>query len=149
MTDTLRFDQVDEPDESEAAVVGQGLRAFNREKGHIDEVKPLSIFARDGEETVVAGLLARTWGKCCEVVVLWVREDHRKRGIGSRLMREIECAAGARGCELIYLDTFSFQAPDFYKALGYRTDRVIEGFPHGYRKIYMSKAVGTGQSPQV
>ena len=34
-----------------------------------------------------------------------------------------------RGCGLVYLDTFTFQAPEFYRRLGYGTLCTIEGFP--------------------
>ena len=34
-----------------------------------------------------------------------------------------------RGCARVLLDTFSFQAPDFYRHLGYQEIITIENFP--------------------
>ena len=39
----------------------------------------------------------------------------------------------------VYLDTFSFQAPAFYKKLGYQRVRPHRGFPEGYDRIWLMK----------
>jgi hypothetical protein len=38
-----------------------------------------------------------------------------------------------------YLDTFSFQAPDFYKKLGYEVFGELQDFPHGHQRYFMKK----------
>lgn len=47
----------------------------------------------------------------------------------------IEC-----GCRLLYLDTFSFQAPEFYYRLGYETACRLDGFPDGGSKFILRKS---------
>jgi ribosomal protein S18 acetylase RimI-like enzyme len=46
-----------------------------------------------------------------------------------------------RGCRQITLETFSFQAPEFYEKLGYRVFGVIEGYGNRFRKFYMQKSL--------
>lgn len=48
--------------------------------------------------------------------LLWVDESVRHDGYGSQLLHEIEGIAKEKGCRLILLDSFSFQAPEFYKS---------------------------------
>jgi GNAT superfamily N-acetyltransferase len=70
---------------------------------------------------------------------LWVAEPYRRRGEGRRLLSELEAEALRRGCKGVYLDTFSFQAPEFYAKLGYREFGRIAGFPGGFDRIWLAK----------
>lgn len=135
----ISFETTTTLSDQDDVAIQSGLQAFNIAEGRIDEVMPLSIVARDENNEVIGGLIARTWGLCCEMMIVWVREDCRKQGIGRRLMAEVENSARSRGCELIYLDTFSFQAPAFYTSFGYTTNHATEGYPHGIQKFHMSK----------
>ncbi|WP_429410720.1 GNAT family N-acetyltransferase [Paraburkholderia sp. GAS82] len=44
---------------------------------------------------------------------------YRKRGHATALILAAEAEAKRRGCKKVIVDTFSFQAPDFYRKLGY------------------------------
>ena len=83
--------------------------------------------------------MGRTWGECCELRQLWVATGHRGRGIGSRLVRAAERRAIERGCRLVYLETFSFQAKPFYEELGYKVALEIRGFDDGIVKYTMTR----------
>lgn len=132
--------QVAEPaDPTELAVVDQGLSDFNAAVAALAQVRPLAVFARDSQGRVVGGALARTWGECCELRQLWVAEGLRRQGIGRRLVSACEAEARQRGCTLVYLDTFTFQAPDFYARLGYRVALETSGFGPGIRKLTLHK----------
>ncbi len=56
--------------------------------------------------------------KICHVEVLMVKESHRRRGIGRRLMEAVEDIARKEGCELI-TTTPEDRSYKFYKKLGY------------------------------
>ena len=49
----------------------------------------------------------------------WVREDQRGNGFGAMLMEAFEGEAVNRGCTYVFVTSFTFQAPDFYRRLGY------------------------------
>ena len=56
-----------------------------------------------------------------------------------------DLAAAERGATVIYLDTFSFQAPAFYRRCGYESALRIDGFPDGIAKHLMTKQVDGGE----
>ena len=69
---------------------------------------------------------------------LWVHGSWRRGGIGRTLMREAERRAAALGCRYAWVDTFSFQAPEFYKKLGYREFGRLDYAPEHHR-IFLQK----------
>src|SRR4051812_6582448 len=81
--------------------------------------RPLDVLARDGDGRVVGGLFGETQFRWLKVTYLAVAESARRRGVGTELMRLAEVEAVARGCRYAFLDTMSYQAPDFYQKLGY------------------------------
>ena len=125
----------DIPDE-EGGLVNAGLGASNAAAAPLHEVRPLSCFARiDG--CVIGGAVGRTWGACGELQQLWVAPAHRRRGLGADLVRAFEQRAAVRGCHTFYLETFSFQAPALYGALGYVVKHELRGFAPGVVKYLM------------
>lgn len=125
--------------QEEGAQVDEGLGAANAAAAPLHEVQRLSCFARQPSGAVVGGAVGRSWGQCCELQQLWVDPAHRRQGIGGELVRAFEQAGRARGCRTFYLETFSFQAPSLYRALGYTAACEIGGFGHGIVKYVMVK----------
>ena len=57
---------------------------------------------------------------------LIVGKEFRRSGVGSKLVAAVESAFKGKGYEKIALTTFGFQAPVFYKKLGYELEFVRE-----------------------
>lgn len=127
---------------AESAVVDAGLGSFNDAAAPLHEVRPIACFAHGDDGAVIGGAVGRWWGGCAELQQLWVEDAHRKHGLGAALVGAFEEHARAKGCTYLYLETFSFQAPAFYERLGYVTEYVRRGYPHGIAKFHMAKAVG-------
>ena len=72
--------------------------------------------------------------------MVWVREDRRGEGWGTRLMAAAEEEARERGCQRVAVSSFTFQAPAFYQQLGYvETGRTV-GLPlEGWDDVHMTK----------
>lgn len=70
---------------------------------------------------------------------LWIAEDLRGGGLGALLLGRAEAAARERGCRAVWLDTFSFQAPGFYKKLGYLQFGQLDDFPPGHTRHFLWK----------
>jgi GNAT superfamily N-acetyltransferase len=131
----------DQPDASEASIVDAGLDDSNGSA--FDEVRPLACFLRDADGAVLGGAVGRRWGECAELQQLWVRPDLRRQGLGARLVHAFEQHAAAHGCCSVYLETFSFQAPRLYRALGYEMRHTIAGYAAGIEKHWMVHELGT------
>ena len=121
----------------------EALRADTREALPADVVggrHPLTLALRDGGE-LIGGLVGVTYLGWLSVDGLWVAAEHRSRGHATALMARAEDEARGRGATDCVLDTFSFQAPGFYRKLGYREFGRLDGFPAGGCRHYMTKAL--------
>ena len=124
-----------------AAVLDAGLDEYNfaatgTTKADQDR---FSVTVVDGDGAVVGGLTAWTWAGLCGIDMLWVREDARKDGWGSRILLAAEEEARRRGCDRVAVSSFTFQAPGFYQRHGYvETGRTL-GIPGGAEDVHMFK----------
>lgn len=73
------------------------------------------------------------------ISVLFVDEPYRGRGLGTWLLKHVEEKAKSTGIRLIHLDTFDFQAKDFYLRQGYEIFGVLEDCPKGHSRYYLKK----------
>jgi Acetyltransferases len=74
-----------------------------------------------------------------EIDIIWVDEHHRGEGLGSRLLMEAEQIAKGYHRSFIKLNTFSFQAPDFYRKYGHQVIAIIEDAPSGHQHYFLTK----------
>lgn len=86
---------------------------------------------------IVGGVAGFTWAGFCELRQLWIDEPFRRSGLGTELLNRVVAEARARNCSHIYLATYSFQAPEFYKKFGFEAVAVIDGRPPGHQDIIM------------
>ena len=120
--------------------ISSKLRACNRERiGPVDR-KPLILTLHD-DATLIGGLAGETFMGWLAIDMLWVDSAFRGRGHAPALLEEAEQEARRRGATDCVLDTFSFQAPGFYRKHGYREFGRLDGFPAGHHRHYMTKSL--------
>lgn len=127
------------PDPRALDFVDDQINAFNIAVTGIDDWRALAVFVRDDAGQIVAGLTGGSWAGYLEIHNLWVAEHLRGTGFGKRLLFADEHAARARGCTQVLLDTHDFQAPEFYKKLGYSVFGVFDGIGGRYNRYYLRK----------
>ncbi|WP_096583085.1 GNAT family N-acetyltransferase [Nostoc cycadae] len=135
----LKITVDDQPDAKDIHTVISHLVEYNNSQTQPDVNKPLAIWVRDTDSTIVAGLIGKTNWEWLYISHLWVSETLRGQGYGSKMILEAEKVAKQRGCGHAYLDTFSFQALGFYQRLGYQIFGVLEDFPPGHQRYFLSK----------
>lgn len=96
----------------------------------------INLAIKNGEGQVIGGLLAVLCWNWVEVDILWIDESLRGMGYGTHLLRQIEKIAKEKKCTFIKLNTFSFQAPDFYRKNGYTEVAIFEDAPVGSSHFY-------------
>jgi ribosomal protein S18 acetylase RimI-like enzyme len=122
---------------SPADRVRRGLALYNL--SIVEPIPPLNVYLRDAEQEIQGGLLGRTGNSALFIESLWVAEPLRRRGFGKQLVLTAEREAVQRGCRFSHLDTYSFQAPDFYRQLGYEVFGVLTGYAGGHTRYFMKK----------
>ncbi|MFJ9639955.1 GNAT family N-acetyltransferase [Streptomyces sp. NPDC101178] len=101
---------------------------------------PLEVWALDEHGGLAGGLTGRTWAYWLHVELLWVDARHRSAGLGSQLLAEAERVARTeRACTRSRLETWDFQAPDFYRKQGYEEIGRVEDYPPGVTEFLLAK----------
>ncbi|GAA2263216.1 N-acetyltransferase [Streptomyces ruber] len=137
-TATLRIGGED--DELERRL-GDELDAFNSRVTGAGNWEDFSVRLTDAHGRLAGGLTGSVWGTLCTVEMLWIREDLRGAGWGSRVLKAAEQEAVRRGCTDMTLSSYTFQAPDFYRKHGYRETGRSEGVPGRHCDVYFHKSL--------
>jgi ribosomal protein S18 acetylase RimI-like enzyme len=140
MLDDFRI--ADDPRREDIATLDERLYEFNAAASGVDDGRWLAIFVRDGEGQIVAGMHGWTWGGTGFVQTIWVHEKLRGQGLGARILAAAEAEALRRGCHQMHLDTHSYQAPAFYRRLGYEVIGELPGWPGDDVRIFLRKRLG-------
>ncbi|MCB0332149.1 MAG: GNAT family N-acetyltransferase [Bdellovibrionales bacterium] len=71
---------------------------------------------------------------------LWVCDELRSQGLGTKLMQEVEQYALSKSLSGIWLWTQDWQAAEFYEKLGYEKFTEFDDFPKGFKRIGYRRA---------
>jgi GNAT superfamily N-acetyltransferase len=127
------------PGDAEWSAVGGGISQYNKQAAGDTNYQALCFMLHSADDKVVGGVIGATYWDWLYIDLLWVKEELRGQGYGHRLLTVAEEEARKRGAKNAYLDTFSFQAPDFYEQHGYRVFGTLDGFPAGHQRYFMTK----------
>lgn len=134
---------IKESNKNEAELVIDNLVNYNLSKVPQIQEDPFIYINRvikNNEGKIIAGINSKMYcWNCLYIDSLWVHANFRKKGLGVKLLNEIEKIAKKRGCKLIHLETFDFQAKDFYIKEGYEIFGVLNDCPDNHRRYYMKK----------
>ena len=128
-----------EPDRAVAQRLIDEIDRFNVEVTGVREVHEYVLTERDDDGELAAGAYGWCWGGMCWLEALWVREDRRHSGLGTRLLRAVEAEALAHDCPQVGLDTHTFQAPEFYARHGFAVVGRLPDYPAGHDKLLLHK----------
>ena len=93
--------------------IGNLIRAYNRSKREEAESEPLNLYVEDEKGNLLAGLIAETFGNWLEIEYLFVTEELRGQGIGSKLLQQAETEAKNRNCRFAFVNTYQVSSSRF------------------------------------
>ena len=128
-----------EPRREDVRTLEEGLDGHAVAQAGVAPPKQVAVYVRDEGGRIVGGLSGVDWGGTFHIRLLWVHEDFRGEGYGTRLVHAAEQEAVARGCRQVTVSTLSFQAPAFYVRLGYEQYAVLDDVPVGHSTHYFRK----------
>ena len=141
MTPTITL--TDSPGADVRGKILEPLIAFNEASiGGPEGTRRLAVLLSEptrGE--IVGGLWGTTSFRHLFVELIFIPEAMRRGGIGREIIRQAEEEAARRGCVGVWLDTFSFQARGFYEKLGYSIFGMLEDYPPGHQRYFMTKSL--------
>lgn len=130
---------VGRPKPKDYKVLSDGMLLYYDKHGHRRTSEIINIFLKDNNKKVHGGVVVTVLWNGMEINSLWVEESLRGQGLGRKLVTAAEKEGKARGCTIVYTNTFTWQAPEFYIKLGYMPYGKLDNFPQGYTLTYFYK----------
>ena len=131
------------PQEHEFSALKAGLTQFNElHTGPVFREK-ISSFVKDESGNIVGGILGEINWHWMHIQGLWVGDNIRDKGWGSKLLSTIEEYAISQHIFNIRLETTTFQALDFYIKAGYCVFGELPDMPKGYTSYFLHKQLST------
>jgi GNAT superfamily N-acetyltransferase len=131
--------QIISVEQPEWNIIGGGIHNYNIHQAGEDHGQTMCFVIQGPDEEVVGGVIAATHWDWLYIDLMWIKEEFRGHGYGQRLLELAEEKARELGARNAYLDTFSFQALDFYKKYGYQVFGELKDFPVGHQRYYLTK----------
>ncbi|MFC7782801.1 GNAT family N-acetyltransferase [Legionella taurinensis] len=129
------------PSDESNARLRNGIVDFNAKYLH-EKASPFSIFAQNNKNEIIGGATIWEHSDAFYIDILWVEENYREQGVGSRLLNELFNQATIKNVKKIFVDTYEFQAVDFYKKQGFFVIGRLEDYLLGHDRIYLRKNLG-------
>lgn len=130
------------PSQSDNEVVKEGLiKSYEAQFGERD--KEFSVFLKNESGKVFGGIQAMFDSEAIYIEALWIAENLRKQGYGKQLLATVEREALKNGCRTSLVDTWDFQAEEFYLKTGYEKIGELKNYWHGHSKLFLRKNLNT------
>ena len=139
MDEEYQIAYVEKPEESAWGIIGRGIHDYNEQQAGDTRFQRICFVVTGPEQAIAGGVIAAMYWNWLYIDLLWVKEELRGCGYGHRLLEMAEEEGRKRGAENAYLDTFSFQAPEFYKRHGYQVFGQLDDFPADHKRFFFMK----------
>ncbi|HVV68470.1 MAG TPA: GNAT family N-acetyltransferase [Gammaproteobacteria bacterium] len=112
----------------EIDILAKGI-ANNTKQHGLEPIEPFAFFIRDRNNVIKGGCNGNIGYNWLYIDQLWIDEQLRGKGYGTKLMRAAEKLGLEKKCLSGAVNTTSWEALDLYKKLGYRVELERHGLP--------------------
>ena len=124
-------------DEKIIEYLKNSIKEYNNEKSYYhkisradDYVKHIIITEKQND-ALIGGIAARHYWNMIYLDEFFVEREYRGKGFGKAMIKKLINTAREREVNFISLQTFSFQAREFYEKFGFFVIGEIEDYPPG------------------
>jgi ribosomal protein S18 acetylase RimI-like enzyme len=117
-----------DPQADDLLVLNAGLSEYAKNKRDMKAVDSFAYFIRDNSDKILGGCAGDNFYGCLYIGKLWVEELLRGKGYGTKLIQLAEELAVKNRSTFIAVNTFDWQALDFYKKFGFYVEFERTGF---------------------
>ncbi|WP_051689102.1 GNAT family N-acetyltransferase [Butyrivibrio sp. AE2032] len=132
--------RLDETDSRTGDFIGEEFALYGEQSGVELNYEEFCFTAEEDGE-LMGAITGRAYYNEVHIGDLIVGRNCRRGGVGSMLVKAVEDAYRGKGYEKIALTTFGFQAPEFYKKLGYEIEFVREDKNPKLSKYFLIKKI--------
>lgn len=133
---TIKIAVDHKPKEASIAALREGIVGFNASFLH-EKASQFIITAQNSKNDVIGGATIWEYSDALYIDILWVEENYRDIGIGSRLINTIVEQAQRKNIKKLFVDTYDFQASGFYIKHGFFIIGRLENYLLGHDRIYL------------
>ena len=137
----IKIRQADGSDDRIGEFINREFTVFGKESGVDLNYDEFCFVAEDSNGQIIGVITGRAYYNEVHIGDLVIDKEHRRVGVGSKLVEEVENAYKGKGYEKITLTTFGFQAPEFYRKLGYVIEFVREDREPKLSKYFLAKHI--------
>lgn len=138
---SIRIKRADGSEDRIGGFINREFTVFGEESGVVLNYDEFCFVAEDDEGQILGAITGRAYYNEVHIGDLIIGKVFRKSGLGSRLVEAVENEYKGRGYEKITLTTFGFQAPEFYKKLGYEIEFIRKDREPKLCKYFLAKAI--------
>lgn len=131
--------RVDEMDETIGDFIHQEFSRYGEQQGVILNYDKFCFIAENDDGTIIGAITGRAYYNEVHIGDLVVNKAYRGSGLGSRLVSTVEDSYRRKGCAFVTLTTFEFQAPEFYRKLGYEIEFIRKNENQKLNKYFFRK----------
>lgn len=102
------------------------------------ETAPLAFELRDDNKLLSVVVVQLFWGQL-HIKYVFTPPANRNKGYASKLMAHIFEYGKSKGCSFAFVETMSFQAPEFYQNLGFKIELKRDNYIKNLSFIYLKK----------
>ena len=133
--------RVSEIDDQIGEFINKEFAEYGVQSGVELNFEGFHFVAEDEDGKVIGVITGRAYYNEVHIGDLIIDKNIRRNGLGRQLVEAVENAYKDKGYEKITLTTFGFQAPEFYKKLGYEVEFVREDKNPKLSKYFFAKSI--------